>query len=124
MGKRRERHSSRLDQSGNLWELTAPREPTYRAGTVTDGVLLAPGMYMPEGILPQGEELVTGHRQLDAYPVYATEEQVLADHNALFLDLTPVDIAAMPRLAKYEISTRTKWGRQERNQNIEEDPKY
>ena len=36
----------------NLWELTNPKTPTHRAGTVTDGMILAPGMYMPEGILP------------------------------------------------------------------------
>ena len=40
----------------NLWELADPRTPTHRAGTVTDGIILAPGRYMPEGILPQVDE--------------------------------------------------------------------
>ena len=58
----------------NLWELTDPETPTHRAGTVTDGMLLSPGMFMPGGILPQGGGLVTGKRQLDVHPVYVTEE--------------------------------------------------
>ena len=36
-----------------LRELPNPEAPTYRPGTTTDGVLSAPGHYMPEEILPR-----------------------------------------------------------------------
>ena len=108
----------------NLWELTDPETPTHRAGTVTDGMLLAPGTYMPEGILPQGGELTTGKRQLDVHPVHVTEELVLADNHALFLDLIPKDLAEMPRLEKYKIHGMTELEWSERNQNIEMDSKF
>ena len=73
---------------------------------------------MPEGILPQGGELSTGKRQLDVHPVYITDEPVLVDHHALFLDLITIDLAGMPRMARYKVHGMTDIEWSERNLHI------
>ena len=106
-----------------LWELSDPRVPTYRVGAATDGILLAIGEYMPDGLLPQeaGLEMDGGHP--DAYPAVVSPEPVLVDRHALWLDIHTVQQMEMPRIEKYNVETLTKkeWG--ELDQEIEQDPR-
>ena len=73
-----------------LWQLSDPTIPTFIAGATTDGVFLAPGTYLPQGILPQRTEEEQDEGPSEVYPIFVTPKRVLADHHALFSDiLTP-----------------------------------
>ena len=58
-------------QAEQLWELSDPTVATYRAGTTTDGMLFAPGSYMPEGILPQDLDRARDGGFANVYPAPA-----------------------------------------------------
>ena len=91
-----------------LWELSDPAQCTYRTGTVTDGVFLAVGKYVPEGALPLGIEEDTAGEFRQTYPVVVTEDRVLADHHMLYLDIHTIPEAKQPRTEKYKLDTLTK----------------
>ena len=79
-------------------ELSDPRIPTYRTGTVTDGVLLAPGDYLPDGIPPQDADPGEDGGMPHVYPVRVTETTGLVDHHALFLDIVTIAQHEQPRV--------------------------
>ena len=65
----------------NPWELLNPTAPTFRARTVTDGILLALGAYHPEGLLPQEADPEIDGGRSEVHPVFASEKPVLADRH-------------------------------------------
>ena len=97
-----------LDEE-QLWQLSDPNKPTFRAGTTTDGIFLAPGGYMPGGVLPKAiEEEDQGTGPVDVHPVFTMRTPVLADHYALFLDIWTLDEDQRPQIAKNQIHSLTK----------------
>ena len=91
----------------NFWELSDPEVPTYKAGTVTDGVLLALGEYRLVGVLPQAvqPEIDVGYPA--AHPVFVTASKVLADHHARDLDVITQTVEQMPPTRRCNIRTVT-----------------
>ena len=87
-----------IEEAG-LWELSDPSTPTYRAGAVADGVRLALGVYRPEGILPQAADPETDGGNPDVHPLFVSEDLVMANRHALFLDLltTEAEIFRQPK---------------------------
>ena len=74
-------------EENELWELTDPTKPTFKAGTTDDSILMAAGKYIPEGVLPEEEENMKDQDLLEFFPVYVTENRVIGEHMALFLDI-------------------------------------
>ena len=72
------------------WELSDPSTPMFRGETVTDGVLLMSGKYLPEGLLPQEADVEADGALPNVYPAFVSRATVLADHHALFLYLYTV----------------------------------
>ena len=66
-----------------LSELSDPRIPTCSTGTLADGVLLAPGEYLPDRIPPQEEGLGGDGGHPEVYPVIVSTGPVLVDHYSL-----------------------------------------
>ena len=93
-----------------LREISDPEVPTFRAGTTTNGVLVAPGEYAQEGISLQETDTDTGGGPLEASPAIATGEPVFADHHALILDLFSLALDAVPPLAGHNVHSFTKAG--------------
>ena len=91
-GKQEKNFYQEWIESENLWELSDPRTPTYRTGTVTDGILLAMGDYHPEGILPQVADPELDGGYPGAYPVFVSKTTVLVDRHALFLDIITMEL--------------------------------
>ena len=110
-------------ENEQLWELSDPQTPTYRTGTVTDGVLLAPGEYLPDGILPQDADPEEDGGVPHVYPVWVTETTVLVDHHALFLDIVTIAQHEQPRVEKYSLYTMTEEAWRRKNEALKNDPR-
>ena len=111
-------------EENDLWELSDPRVPTYRTGTVTDAVLMALGSYHPEGLLPQVVDPELDGSHPGVHPVFISDEVVLVDHHALFLDITTVHIKMLRPIKKYNIYNLTQKDWQKRNEGLQSNPGY
>ena len=107
-----------------LWELSDPRTPTYRTGTVTDGILLAMGDYMPDGILPQETEPEIDGGHPEVYPVVVSPNPELADRHLLYLDLQTIEQTTMPKIEKYNLNVLSEEEWIALDQKISSDTKY
>ena len=93
-----------------LWELSDPNEPTYRAGTGRGGVLFARGKYLPAGCLPRDMDMdmdIDGGYP-NVSPVVVSAATKLVGHHALALELCAMEPKSTPRSEKYNINTLTK----------------
>ena len=93
-----------------LRELTDPEKPTFKAGTSDDAIVMAAGGYVPEGVLPEEEELMKDRDLLEFFPVNVTEERVINEHMALFLDIGTVRPDVTNDKYKYNIRSLTDKG--------------
>ena len=59
-------------EQAELRQLIIPGVPTFDKGTSPDATVMAPGTYLPDGILPSGEA-EEGERELsEFYPAYVS----------------------------------------------------
>ena len=108
----------------NLWVLSNPMTPTFKAGTVTDAVLMVMGKYHPEGLLPPPVDQEQNGGDPGVYPVFISEEVAMIDHHALFLDILTIDLAKMPQPITYKIHSLTKENWEQRDAKIREAPMF
>ena len=71
----------------DLRVLTDPLKATHRSGAPDDTMLVAVGDYIPEGIPPGEAETDTESEKAEFYPVFVTEDLMIADHMAFLLAL-------------------------------------
>ena len=94
-------------ETTELWELTEPEAPTFKAGTVDDAILMAAGRYIPEGILPTEDENMQDPEKVEFFPAYVTEKRVIGEHMALFLDIGTIRQDITSDKHKYNIRSLT-----------------
>ena len=94
-----------------LRALASPQTPTHRSGTVDDAMLVAVGAYVPKGSLPGAAESEKELGKAERFPVYVTEDPVIADHMALMLALNTQrpDVGTVKRKYNTRSVTPTEW---------------
>ena len=102
----------------DLWILANPLVSTHRSGTTDDSMLLAVGDYIPDGVLPGEAETDKELEKAEFYPVYVTEDPIIADHMALILTLQTQRSTVEQNARKYNVQNMSSLEWEHRNEKI------